>query len=374
MTLTDKQLKETVDAYEECGSQREAARRLGISQSTLSARLVQAQSRGVAGGVVGTVPAGQTLSGVSTLYSPSGRVRAQWVKSRAHRTAEETIEIIRAAFLDLAPGPVARAPDEPTAHSLLAVYPLADLHLGMYAWKEETGNDYDLGIATTITKGAMSELVASTPSARTAILLNLGDFFHSDSNENRTRRSGNVLDVDTRYAKVLQTGVELLVELVYMLLGRHTEVIVRNLPGNHDPYAALALTIALAAYFRDNKRVQVDTDPGPFFFHRFGNVLIGAAHGDMVKAIDMPGVMAAKRAWDWGQTKHRYIYTGHLHSKRAMVSETGGAHVEVFQTLAPRDAWGNSMGYTAARSVVSITHHITDGEKMRLTHTVQGAQ
>src|SRR5262249_31968355 len=150
----------------------------------------------------------------------------------------------------------------------------------------------------------------------TAIILNLGDFFHSDSNENRTRRSGNPLDVDTRYAKVLHTGVALLCWVVDKALGRHNTVIVRNLQGNHDPYAALALTIAVDAYYRNEPRVKVDTSPAPYFFHRFGKVLIGATHGDMAKAEDMPGVMAGMVPEMWGLSQYRYVYCGHWHSKR----------------------------------------------------------
>ena len=156
-------------------------------------------------------------------------------------------------------------------------------------------------------------------------------------------------------------------------LRSHANVIWRGLLGNHDPYSSLALTMALSCYYKDEPRVTIDTDPGPFWAHRHGKVLLAATHGDMARASDMPGIVAAKYAKLWGETEYRYIYTGHLHSqKRALVSERAGAQVEVFETIAPRDAWGSSMGYTAGRSMCSITHDCDRGEVVRMTVAVEG--
>lgn len=379
MTIHSKDLEQTIEVYNATGqNQSETARQLNIARSTLQHRLQLAAQRGLLGPTDGRVSPGFLITGKTTLYRPSrsgddeGEVVLEWVRTQAERKSlDDILSYIKDAFSTL-PARV----DFPVAPALVSsdlvtVYIVADLHLGMYAWDEETGHNYDLMIAERLLTESMEELVAGSPPSHTAIILNLGDFFHSDSDENRTRRSGNALDVDTRYAKVLKSGVTLKVRLTEMALQKHQEVIVRDLKGNHDPYAALALSIATDAYFHKEPRVLVDTSPSPFWFYKWGKVMLGATHGDMAKAVDMPQIMASKEPKMWGDTIYRYSYSGHLHNKQKLPPKEGkGAEVEVFQTLAPRDAWGDSMGYGAGRSMVSITHHKEYGEKMRLTVNV----
>lgn len=231
--------------------------------------------------------------------------------------------------------PTATRPKAPasTDSKLLTVYPIADHHLGLYAWAEEAGENYDLAIGERLLKETMGALVAGAPSSQTAIILNLGDFFHSDDNTQLTPKSKHKLDVDGRHAKILRVGVKLLIHCIQLALQRHDKVIVRCLPGNHDPYASLALSTALSCFFDNSKRVTIDVDPSAFFWYPFGKVLIGATHGDKAKGHDMPGVMAADRPRDWGNSEYRYIYLGHVHHKSIGGGEKHGATWETFQTL-----------------------------------------
>lgn len=283
-------------------------------------------------------------------------VLAKGPATKAARTLQCALEAIDEAFT----GYVGRARPAPAPRTvrgdLLTIYNVADHHLGMYAWARETGNDYDLEVARDLLLRKMRDLVARTPNSATAVVLNLGDFFHSDSNENRTRKGQNPLDTDTRYAKVLQMGVDLMVQTIELALQKHQKVIVRNIAGNHDTYAALALSVALEAFFRNDRRVVVDADPAPFWWYRFGKVLLGAAHGDMARPEDMPSVMAAVRPEDWGATTWRYVYLGHFH-RFGKGGEAGGARWETFQTLAARDAWATQMGFASGRSMTALTHH-----------------
>lgn len=381
-TIDDATLKDTVDTYRQLGGNiRATAEAFGIARSTVRDRLKTATGRGIGSTVsADPLPIGQNLDGLSTLYrveNEDGKRVLQWVKSKREPSVADVVSIVAETMKGIKSPPLLSDPIPFANAQLLTAYIFADVHLGMYSWKEETGQDYDVDIASTLLKGAMQELVANAPSSQTGLILNVGDFFHSDNDENRTRRSGNVLDSDTRYAKVLRTGVELEVAAVHLALQKHPKVIVRNLQGNHDPYSALALTQSIAMYFHDEPRVLVDTTPSPFFFLRHGKVLIGATHGDMAKPADMAGIMAAKAPAVWGATTHRYIYMGHIHRKtRGSKSsdENGGAIWETFQTIAPRDAWGNSMGFNAGRSMQAITHDAETGEKFRWTADVKGPE
>jgi predicted transcriptional regulator len=370
--LSDAELLETKKVLDEHGGHiTNAAEALGIARSTLQSRIQRLGERGLTGMEVANVPPGLAVTGLSTYYQAHEGRPAQWIKTRVDRNFADITASIEEVSRTIKPF---RVVPEPKAlnKDLATFYIIADQHLGMYAWKDEAGDDYDTEIGRRDLLTTMSNLIERSPNSDTAVVLNLGDFFHSDSNENRTRRSGNSLDVDTRYARVLDIGVELLIQTVQMALTKHQRVHVRNVQGNHDPYATLALNAAVKAFFAENPRVFVESAASPFFFFRWGKVLVASTHGDMIKAQDMPGVVAAYRAEDWGQTEYRYIYLGHVHHKSIGGGEHHGAVWETFQTLAPKDSWHRASGYSSGRSMVAITHHRDSGEWDRNIKSIAG--
>lgn len=297
------------------------------------------------------VPPGFHLRGVSTLYDGAGNVSAQWVKSAVDRDAQ-LAALLEALQHVAEPFRGASEPAPTPAHTdadLLTVYPFGDPHLGMYAWAEETGVNFDLDIAERNLVAAVDRLVSLAPASDLAYLLNLGDYFHTDNATNRTARSGNALDVDGRWAKVFRVGVRAMRRCVDRAKEKHRVVRVANVPGNHDDHSAQALSVCLAEFYANDPRVEVELSPAAFFYLRFGRCLIGTTHGDNVKPADLPGIMAVDRASDWGETKHRHWYTGHVHHDS--VREFRGVTVETFRTLAPGDAWHARSGYRSGRDM-----------------------
>lgn len=230
---------------------------------------------------------------------------------------------------------------------LLAVYPLGDPHIGMYAWEAETGDAFDLEIAQELMCTAIDNLVARVPKAETAVLIDLGDFFHADNASNQTSRSGHPLDVDTRWRKVFEVGLTIMTYQIEALLRKHRHVHVIIEPGNHDDHTAVALRAAIMGHYRHEPRVTFDNSPSKFHYFEFGKVLLGVTHGDSVKMRDLPGIMAADVPEAWGRTKFRHWLVGHVHHHKS--EEFPGAVVEYFRTLAPRDAWHHNSGYRAGR-------------------------
>lgn len=363
-SMTVEQKQEAVDALEKYGSQTAAAEALGLNRSTYLHRLRSGIKAGLDQAIVHPAPQGHTVKGVSTLYGPSGAVISQWVKTKAgEQSVEELVDAIRAA-LDDYPGRSEAVPSPIDADTeLAAIFPVSDAHFGLYAYGKEAGEDYSLEIADRTNRAAFARLMASTPSCEHAVIIGLGDLLHADDTTNRTARSGNALDVDTRHSKVLQVAVRYMVHAVELALSKHRHVTVRNLPGNHDTHSAYAVTMALWAWFRDDPRVTVDTDPGYFWWWRWGNCLLGATHGDQAKMAQLPLIMAASRPEDWGVAKHRLAFTGHIHHKSAI--ETGGVIVESFQSTAARDAWHTAAGFRSGRSMTAIVLHNVNGEIAR---------
>ena len=308
-----------------------------------------------------TVPDGFNVRGVSTMYDQDGNVRAQWVKSQANgATPEQLAEFMRES-VESYKGTAKRvkAPRN-TQKDILVVYPMGDPHIGMYSWADETGEDFDLDIAERNLTQAVARLVDVAPKSHTAVILNLGDFFHADNQQNTTMRSGHALDVDTRWGKVFQVGLRAMIQCIDEARRKHSRVIVKNLIGNHDDHTSQALAYALDAFFHKDSRVTVDISPAKFWYHQFHNVLIGAGHGDTAKPDLLPNIMAADVPELWGSTKFRYWYTGHIHSQNQ--KEYAGVIWESFKTLAGKDAWHSAKGYRSGRDMFCICHHKDHGE------------
>lgn len=354
------------------GSQAAAAAALGTSPSNVSGvmsrvkRYAKEQGYSPEHDMLHAAPETHYVKGTSTLYDGEGNQRLQWVKTDARR--EELIDNIRQACEELAAEYVEgkAKKTKPPKHSddeLLVVYPMGDPHIGMYAWAEEAGEDFDLSVAERDIDAAVSELTRAAPAASTGLIVNLGDFFHADDQSNATPRGKNQLDVDTRYAKVIRTGVRVLVHVVNKALKRHQNVVIRNESGNHDPHSSLWLSIVMDAYYRNEPRVEVVLSPAPFWYWRHGKVLIGTTHGHGPKPKDLPGIMASDRPEDWGATQHRTWIHGHIHTTTR--HEYPGCVVESFRTLAGKDFWHTQQGYRAGRDMNALVYHVDEGEIAR---------
>jgi len=365
--------REYITAIKEHGSNRKAASALGVHHSAVSRSMDSLKKKAARQGyspnhdMTHPAPDGFHLKGASTLYK-DGEPVLQWVKTNIDRERQE--ELFVAFAQELADdvrgkGHIAPAPKS-TEADLLTLYPLGDPHIGMYSWCEETGQDFDLDIATADLTKAVARLVESSPKSKIGLILNLGDFWHSDNQDNRTARSGNSLDVDTRWAKVLRAGKDALISCIDRAQEKHEKVIVKNLIGNHDDHSSQFLSLMLDSYYHDNDRVVIDTSPARFWYHQFGCVLFGATHGDTVKHTALPEIMAADVPELWGDTEYRYWHTGHVHHDAS--KEFRGCMWESHRTLAGKDAWHTEQGYRSGQSLKAITYHKDYGEEER--HTV----
>lgn len=314
-----------------------------------------------------TVPDGFHLKGTSTLYK-DGEAKLQWVKTSIdhERQRELFIQAAESMAAELPQVNSVICPARTLPH-LMAVYPIGDAHIGMRAWGEETqGESWDMTRAVQVQCGAMAALVELAPAAEQAVIINLGDWFHADNMAGMTERSGHVMDLDGRYAKMIDVGMMVMRQCITSALKKHKTVRVINVVGNHDDTGALWMSVALRHTYENEPRVQVDRAPSAFHYIEHGKVLIGCHHGHTCKGERLPGVMAADQAQAWGRTEHRYWYLGHVHHQS--VKEYAGVTVESFNTLTAKDAYAAFGGYRARQNMKCIVMHAEHGEVSR--HTV----
>lgn len=358
---------EVIEAIELTGSHRKAAKHLGCSLTTVNGCLKSLRDYAARHGVdpeadgVHRVMRGQTLRGASTCYNAKGEVVLQWVKSKEDR--DQQVEILRdhakALAEDLPKFRPIKASAGKANRDLMTVIPMGDPHFGMYAWAEETGENFDLSIAQRDLCAAVDYLVRQVPRCGRCVIVNLGDFFHADNMAGMTSKSGNILDMDTRLPKMYRVGVTALRQCITSALKRHDHVEVINAVGNHDEVLSFTLSIMLAQVYENEPRVTIHDQPTSRHYVRFGANLVGVVHGHQTKDSDLPGIMATERAKDWGQTRHRRWLRGHHHQED--VKTFNGCRVMQFPTLAAKDAWHVASGYLGEREMHALLLHRENG-------------
>lgn len=366
--LSDEKALEAVEAVRKHGRKYLAAQALGIDHSTLSSRLKVAAKRGLDDQP--GPPAGQILSGTSTLYrfpedDPEGRV-LQWVKAK--EDAEKTSDILRTLVDELKqelPREVPTPPPPLGNADLLNQYTVTDLHFGMLSWKDETGADYDLKIAEKLLLDWFAAAIEMSPPAQTAILAQLGDLLHHDSHLSVTPTSHHVLDADSRFQKMIRVVIRTLRRVIRMLLEKHQNVHIIMADANHDPASEAWLREMFAAFFEDEPRVTVDTAASTYYVYEFGETSLFYHHGHRRKIASVDSVFAGQFRDVYGRTKHSYAHLGHLHSDE--LKSTNLMKVERHETLAAPDAYAANGGWLSGRSAKVITYSKRFGEVSRIT-------
>lgn len=265
----------------------------------------------------------------------------------------------------LSTDPIPIAPVAPFVadDDLCAVYPVADLHIGMLADAEEVGEDWDTKRAQAVFNETFGRLTQVTPSAGTAILAQLGDLTHVDDQRNVTPQSGHQLDADARFFQILRRAVATMKWAIEALRTKYPRVIYRGCRGNHDMTAHHAVTLALAEAYAGVEGVEIVTSANEFYVHEFGANMLVLHHGDRGKPDRLAHFAAAEWPEVWGRTRHRLILYGHVHHERRV--EIGGIALESVGTIIPRDAHAYSNAYSAGRRLISITLHRHSGEVSR---------
>lgn len=312
------------------------------------------------------------IKGESTLYDEEGNIKLKWVKTDKKKTDaldsfKEALDLLLLNE-ELTTKKNIRTPSDSDSDTL-TVYTIGDAHIGMLAWDKETGADHDLEIAEEDLLGAMDLLVEQSHRSAQALIVDVGDWFHADNNQNQTAKSGNALDVDGRYPRVLQIGLQLTIKLIDKALAKHESVVWRSAVGNHNEHSAIMMGAFIQAWYRNEPRVQVADTPNMFYYHIFGKNLIGITHGHTAKAEKLGEIMSVDCETVWSDSKYRYWYTGHIHHQS--VKEFPSCVVETFRTLAGKDAWHSSAGYRSGQDMRAITLHKEYGEVSRNTVNIR---
>lgn len=350
---------------------------MGVNRKTFDSRLTTAKARGLhlSDGArhsmtLASLTPGEVRGGHRRVYDADGKqidtVRYSVPQDAA--SEESALDRIVQAFQCVQPVP-AIPPPPAVLTNRLATYKAFDWHLGQHSWGRETGGqDYDLSLANSDLRSALTELMQDTPNTEHAIMIFGGDNLHVDDSRAETPAHKHKLDADGRYQKIVEVAVDAIAFACDSLLSKHKRLTLVIHRGNHDPHAHIALRIGLQQRYRENPRISVWNEPFDIFWYRFGKVGIFSNHGDRSKPETLALEIADKCPF-YSEVSHRYLYTGHRH--RESVQQLPGMLHEGLGPVAPADAYGAR--FSGRRTMYSTTFDIQRGRKARAYDTIDRA-
>lgn len=368
--------KQVLEAIERLGSARAAATELGMNIGGASETYLAVKRKAAKFGYspdhdfTRPVPDGYVAKGVSTYYNAEGKPAGQWVKaSLSHEALVDAMREAVEGFKDEIPPVVSIAAPVASEEHLCNLYTFTDYHLGMLAWHQEGGSDWNISIAERTIIAALQQMIEQSPKAHTAVINIQGDFLHTDGKTPVTPASKHVLDADSRFPKIRKSAIRVIRSMVAMSLLRHQEVHLVIAEGNHDEESSGWLADLFSVHYEEEPRVTVNDSVLPFYVFEWGSTMLGIHHGHKVKNESLPLLFAAQFPQQWGRTTRREIHCGHRHHRDE--KEYNGVTVVQHPTLAARDAYAARGGWIADRAAWAITYHKKYGAVGRVMITTE---
>lgn len=252
-------------------------------------------------------------------------------------------------------------------NSYLLVLDPADIHVGKLCTAFESGEPYNNQIAVQRVLEGVKGILQKVSSFNIDKILFIGgnDILHID-NANRTTTSGTPQDTDGMWYNNFLIAKQLYIEVLEILIGVADVHFTFN-PSNHDYTNGFFLAQLIEVYFKDCKNITFDCSIAHRKGFRYYKNLIGTTHGDGAKQQDLPLLMAVEFSREWAETKHRYIYTHHVHHKTS--KDYAGITIESLRSPSGTDSWHHRNGFChSPKAVEGFLHCKENGQIARISH------
>ncbi len=251
--------------------------------------------------------------------------------------------------------------------SYLLVIDPADIHIGKLASGFECGEDYNNQIAVQRVLEGVKGILDKCQGFNIDKILFIGgnDILHIDTPK-RTTTSGTFQDTDGMWHSNFLIAKKLYVDVLELLI-TVADVHFDFNPSNHDYTNGFFLAQVIETYFKNCSNITFDCSISHRKGFKYFNNLIGTTHGDGAKMQDLPLLIATEYPKEWASTKHRYVYTHHVHHK--VSKDYIGLTVESLRSPSGTDSWHHRNGFEhAPKAIEGFLHHKTQGQIARITH------
>ena len=275
---------------------------------------------------------------------------------------EALVDLVRNHSISCTPGPKRQLKEG----KLLVIDP-ADVHIGKLANAFETGENYNTEIAIQRVHEGVDGILDKIRGVDIERIVFIGgnDILHVD-NSSRTTTRGTPQDTDVMWYDAFLKAMQLYLDVLKKLIDI-ADVQYIHCMSNHDYVNGWMLSQCVQAYFEKHDRISFDTSPKHRKYVNYGQNLLGFTHGDGAKQKDLPILMANEAKTWWSQTKHRYIYSHHVHHKTG--KDYPGVVFETLRSPSGTDAYHHKNGYQhAPMAIEAFVHDRKYGQEMRISH------
>lgn len=193
------------------------------------------------------------------------------------------------------------------------------------------------------------------------VVMNAGDFFHSDDMFSSRTISGTVLETVDMVAAV--NDAKAFMDTVFRsALENANEVEYQYVAGNHSSFEYFFNEYLIVKY-PEAKIVQHNDLSTAFMLD---NVLIALAHGHKIKKNNLSQVISYEYRELWGKASEVHCFTGHYHQ---LESQTlNGVIVHQLGTPKKADTYERQNGWIASRKLIQLFEF--DSDKMKTVYYI----
>ena len=329
---------------------------------------------------------------------PKEDIKHYWYKSKKYSIFAKTKELDLIKTTDFVVdrikqnAPSFKRIQRPTYENpiLFCISP-SDVHFGKLATVEETGNQYNLEIATKRMLDGVNGLLTYVENfnIEKIILVGGNDILHTDTILNTTTR-GTPQDVSNKFYETYNAAFQTYTKVIDTLL-EVADIHYVHCMSNHDYLSGYYLSKCLEAYYYKCKNISFDTKVNARKYVHYGINLLGFSHGDSAKDVELVNLMKTEAKASWSKCKYGYWYLGHLHHQiRKNFNKTiskeyndvtiikdsaniikNSISVEYIKSISGTDAWHNSKGYKSTPAIEGFLHCPNNGQIARFTKHVE---
>ena len=273
------------------------------------------------------------------------KVRQQYIDADLAKAFHETLHSL--------PAP-ARGVQKPDSYEDdILELALPDVHHGLRSLADETGQEYNLDISTTLVMSCTRDLLERAgPVSR--IVVPMGNDWLNADNAAGTTAHGTPQDEDAHWYLTFQRATAAAVAVIELCREYAADVDVLLIPGNHDTERAPYMVTCLGYAFKQAPDVHIDAGLSQMKAKLLHDTLVTWHHGDRAKPADLVGMIPERWAELWGKSRFRELHLGHIHHE--VEKDVGAVRVRNFRCLTAQSAWSSKSGYSNVRAATSVRY------------------